>query len=72
MDVRYQDQYWNLADSALKRVKIPESSLTLFSPGDVSCDSRVQQSASAIQSVRLAGSRYANSLHSAARDLSSD
>jgi hypothetical protein len=62
----------NLVDCARKRAKIPESISTLSSRRGFSFDRRDQFSASAIQNVRLAGSRCASLLHSAARKLSSD
>jgi len=62
----------NLVDCTRRRARIPESILTLSSPRSFSFDSRDQFSASAIQKVRLAGSRCASLLHSAARELSSD
>jgi hypothetical protein len=62
----------SLADCVRNRTKIPDSIFMLSLSSRLFFDRRDQFSASAIQKTWLAGSRCASSLHSAARESSSD
>ena len=62
----------HLADRARKLAKMPKGIIASASPRSLSFDKRDQCSASAIQRILLAGSRFASLIHSAARALHSN